>query len=115
MSTGRDDESGSRACLLEESAAEVAGELSCCGAALASESPGLLSSAGGSVIVEASGFAALSSLLVCATSNEEENTRQIAQISGSKVRVLFALPKEDKPKTSNRTLDWAAVLSVPDL
>jgi len=94
----------------------VAGELSCCGAALASESPGLLSSARGSVIlVEASGFAALSSLLVCATSNEEENTRQIAQISGGKVRVPFALPKEDKPKTSNRTLDWAAVLSVPDL
>jgi len=41
-------------------------------------------------------FAALSSFVVCAGSNEEEKARQTAQVSGSKVHVLFVLPNIDK-------------------
>jgi len=113
--TGCDSELGTRFCLLEESGAEGADGLSCCGDALASGSASVLSSTLGWLVdVERSGSAALSSSLVCAASSEEQNTRQIAQISRSDARLRASPHKgENTPKPRTRNLEYA--VSEPGL
>jgi hypothetical protein len=98
LSIGCANESGTRFCLLEESKAGEPDEAGCGVGASASECAQLLFAVLALAELEPPTFVSPSSSVVCAESSEEEKkTRQTAQISRSKVHLLFALSNADKP------------------
>jgi len=91
------NESGTRFCLLEESKSGEPDAAVCGTGASASECAQLLFAALALAELKPPIFVSPSLSVVCAQSSEQEKTRQTAQISRSKVHLLFAFSNADKP------------------